>query len=511
MTAPSPRWDRWLISGLFVYFTLQVVVRVTGSPVLDLDEAEILVVTQWWLAGYSGQPPLYAWVQKLAFEVLGLDLLALSLVKNALLFLTYLFVYLSARRLIPDIRLAVLATLSLLLIPQVAWESQRDLTHSVIVTTVTAASFYVLLRWLERPTLVHYLLLGLLLGLGLLSKYNYALFAGAVLCVLLALPRGRALLFSPLTLVSAAIAVLVLTPHLGWFMDRGQLGTRSMDKLDFGGGLWPLSGFASLGLAALVFLTPLWVALLAVFRRGFLEALAGAQGRAGPDVFPLRLYFVALLALLAAMVLLLGAAHFKDRWMLPLLLVFPLYIFAGLPAEALSPARLRRYAILCLVVPFLVLLVMAGRVYEWPVLEGQHRYGYPFGSMAAAVRQSGFRQGLIVADRAFIAGNLRFRFPDSRAVYPGVTSAGLRCGPDDDLLLAWDAERSAEPPASLRKWLETELAMDIAKADHQVLRGDVQGAALGVLMIGASEARLQERCNGSARTSAAPISSRSAC
>jgi lipopolysaccharide core galacturonosyltransferase RgtB len=492
--ASATPWERWLIPGLLVYFALQVLIRLTGSPVLELDEAEQVVVTQWWVAGYSGQPPLYAWVQKLAFEILGVNLLALSLVKNALLFLTYLFVYLSARRLLPDARLAVLATLSLLLIPQVAWESQRDLTHSVMVTTVTAAGFYVLLRWLNRPTVVHYLLLGLLFGLGLLSKYNYTLFAAAVLCALLTLPRGRALLFSPRILLSLVMAALVLAPHAAWFLGTGQLGSRSLEKLDFGGGLWPLSGFASLTLAVLAFLTPLWIVLLAVFRRDFLAALAGRGGHAEATVFPLGRHLLAVLLLLAAMVLLLDAAHFKDRWMLPLLLFFPLYVFAGLPPGALTPARLRAFASLCLVVPVLALLVMAGRVHEWPVPAGQYGHSYPFEFMTAEIRRSGFRKGLIVGDRAFIAGNLRFRFQQSWAVIPSVTSAGLRCGPDDDLLVVWDAARNAEPPAILREWLSAELGLDVAGAAYRVLRADAEGAALGVILIPASTAPLEARC-----------------
>jgi lipopolysaccharide core galacturonosyltransferase RgtB len=494
MNAATSRWERWLIPGLLVYFALQVVIRITGSPVLDLDEAEQIVVTQWWLAGSPGHPPLYAWLQKLAFEVLGVNLLALSLVKNTLLFLTYLFVYLAARRLLPDARLAVLATLSLLLIPQVVWESQRDLTHSVMVTTVTAASFYTLLRWLDRPTVAHYLLVGLLFGLGLLSKYNYAVFAAGVLGVLMTVPRGRALLLSPRILLSLAVAALVLAPHAAWFLEAGEFGTRSIEKLEFGVGSWPFSGFASLALAVLGFLTPLWIVFLAVFRRGFLATLTGGRGQGPAALFPLGRYLLLVLGLLVLMVLLMNAAHFKDRWMLPLFLLFPLYVFSAMPPTALTPARMRIYAGVCLVVPVLVLLVMTGRVHEWPVLDGHHRYSYPYEVMTEEIRAMGFRRGLIVGDRAFIAGNLRFRFPDSYAVYPGITSEGLRCRRGRDLLVAWDAQRHAEPPGALREWLMAVLALDVSDADYRVLQSDVKGAALGVLVVPAHEALLEQRC-----------------
>ncbi|OOG23017.1 glycosyltransferase [Thioalkalivibrio denitrificans] len=494
MRADATPLERWLIPGLLGYFALQILVRATGSPVLDLDEAEQVVVTQWWLAGYSGQPPLYAWLQKLAFEVFGMNLLAIALLKNSLLFLTYLFTYLSARRLLRDGNLAVLATLSLLLIPQVVWESQRDLSHSVIVTTVAAASFYVLLRWLERPSIGHYLLVGLVFGLGILSKYNYAVFAAAAGCVLLTMPLGRVRLFSPRILLSAAVAAVVLAPHALWFWDSVQFGTRAMGKLEFGDGLWPWSGFGSLALAVLGFLTPLWLVLLAVFRRDFLAAFRWRRAEAAPGGFPPGRYLLFALALLAAMVLILGAAHFKDRWMLPILLLFPLYVFAALRPGAVTPARLRVFVTVCLVMPVLALLVMAGRVHEWPMLDGHHRYSYPYGELTAEIRNMGFERGLIVADRAFIAGNLRFRLPDSRVMYPGVTGDPLVCGPGEDLLVVWDADRNDEPPRHLRDWLSTHLDLDIAGADLTILQTDVQGAALGVVLMSAQEASLEQRC-----------------
>ncbi|WP_246828291.1 glycosyltransferase family 39 protein [Ectothiorhodospira sp. PHS-1] len=481
MGEPHRHWGFWLLLGLAVYFTLHVVVRATGSAVLELDEAEQVIVTQWWLAGYSGQPPLYAWLQAVAFRVLGMDLWALSLVKNTLLFLTWLFVFLSARRLLGDVRLAVLATLSLFLIPQVAWESQRDLTHSVMVTTVAAASFYAMLRWLDRPHVGHYLLIGLLFGLGVLSKYNFLVFAAAAGLALLSCARGRSLLLHPRILWSALVALLVILPHALWVLHSRDLGTQSLDKLDFGGGLWPWSGLGSLMLAVLGFLALLLLVMGAVFRRDFFRALLKRRG--GPAAFPIHRYLWILLALLVLMALL-GVSHFKDRWMLPLLLVFPLFVFARMGTAALTRARVRAYLSVCLLVPVLVLVVMAWRVQTWPVLESQHRHVYPFDERVREIRDLGFGQGLIVGDRAFVAGNLRFRLPRSQAVIPGVNPGGLRCRPGDDLLVAWDADRRRQMPGRLGDWLTAELGLSTEDLTPRWLEsGAGVGPVMGVVVL----------------------------
>ncbi|MCG5493454.1 ArnT family glycosyltransferase [Ectothiorhodospira variabilis] len=466
MNKTHPAWGAWLLLGLAAYFLLHTVIRATGSSVLELDEAELMVVTQWWAAGYSGQPPLYAWLQAVAFQVLGANTGSLALVKNTLLFLTYVFIYLSARRLLGDVRLAVLATLSLLLIPQIVWESQRDLSHSVMATFMAAASFHVMLRWLDRPTLFHYLLAGVVFGLGVLSKYNYLVFAAAAGLALLTLPRGRAMLLDVRILISGLAALLVTGPHLYWLVQSHDVAGRGLEKMHFGEGLWPLAGLGELLLAVIAFITPLWIVMALIFRRDFARTLSRWQAPVGP--FPLQRYLLAVLLLLVIMVLL-GATHFKDRWMLPMLWVFPLYVFAMMGTASLTPVRVRAYLTTCLVVPLLVLLVMAWRVNDWALLEDHQRHVHPFDALAEAVASRGFQRGIIVSDGTFVAGNLRMHFPGSQVLTPSVASGCLQCPDGGDVLLAWEANRGAELSPRMEAWLELYLGLD---ADH--VRGDVQ-------------------------------------
>src|SRR5690606_3921831 len=103
--------------------------------------AEQALVSQRLRLGYGTQPPLYSWLQWILFQVFGLNLFALSALKNLLLFSTYASLFFLARPLIGN-GPAMAASASLLLFPQIAWESQRDLTHSVLLTALACATLW---------------------------------------------------------------------------------------------------------------------------------------------------------------------------------------------------------------------------------------------------------------------------------------------------------------------------------------------------------------------------------
>ena len=219
---------RTLAIGLGLYFSAHVLIRVMTSASLEMDEAEQVFLTQWLLLGYSPnpphnlQPPLYTWLQLAFFQIFGVGIFALSFLKNLLLFLTYVFVYLTTRLLTGNVILAVLAVLSLFLFPQIAWESQRDLTNSVLAMTLGAASLLGALYVSKTRTLSSYVLFGGLLGLGALSKYTFLIFAGALLLGLLLSPDMREMVLDRRILVTLGVSMLVTLPHLLWWSSHVQ-------------------------------------------------------------------------------------------------------------------------------------------------------------------------------------------------------------------------------------------------------------------------------------------------
>src|ERR1051325_7877668 len=177
-----------------LYFGIQVVLRLLISGTTDLDESNQLVLTQKLSWGYGPQPPLYTWIQIGMFKLFGMSIFSLTVLKNLFLFGTYLFTYLNAKWLTGRHDCGVAAAASLLFIPQIAWDSQRDLTHSVLASTMTMATLFAFFRLSASRTALAYVIFGLCAGLGMLAKFNYLLFFFGLLLAALSLPEFRAVL-----------------------------------------------------------------------------------------------------------------------------------------------------------------------------------------------------------------------------------------------------------------------------------------------------------------------------
>jgi 4-amino-4-deoxy-L-arabinose transferase-like glycosyltransferase len=98
-------------------------------------------------------------------------------------------------------------------VPQIAWESHRDLTHSVLVTSVSSGFLYVLMTLLHTGRMWCYFMLGLLLGLGALSKHSFLLFVAALLAAVLSQREVRGLLLDRRMLLACALAGVVDLPQ----------------------------------------------------------------------------------------------------------------------------------------------------------------------------------------------------------------------------------------------------------------------------------------------------------
>ncbi len=321
------REDRYLVptffAALVVYFGVHVAVRVASTNSLGFDEAAQVFIAWRLQPGYLADPPLYSWLQYAVFEVFGTNVLALSVLKNSLLFLTYTFVFLSARVLLQDTRLAIMAALSLLLIPQYAWESQRDLTHSVLAVTLSAATLYVLLRLFREPATRNFVLLGVVLGLGTISKYNYMIFAGTAISAALLRRESREALLDKNLLLSVGIALVIAAPYLYWSVTNLAQATANVYKLGVGADTIFLAGLGSLALATVAFVTPLWLAYLILFPHGFLPSHRARAGDWRP--FDLSAYFVVLAVFLVVAIVLFDISKIKDRWLQPMLFTVPIY------------------------------------------------------------------------------------------------------------------------------------------------------------------------------------------
>jgi 4-amino-4-deoxy-L-arabinose transferase-like glycosyltransferase len=231
---PASGWftpTRTFMAGMALYFLLHSLIRVSFSDSLELDEAEQWVFAQWLDWGYSSQPPLYTWLLKALFSILGESIFTTTLLKNLCLYALYVATFGLARRVLGDEQRAVLAALSLLLMPPIAWEASRDLTHTVLVACWVPVSLLVVIGLLERPSTRGYLAWGLVTGLGLLSKYNFSLHLAALAVSLLTLAEGRRVLYDRRLLLTLWLAALVYAPQGLWLLEHHAELARGLGKL----------------------------------------------------------------------------------------------------------------------------------------------------------------------------------------------------------------------------------------------------------------------------------------
>ena len=462
LNAPAAAADRphdpghVLLAALAVYFLLQLLVRVTVAGGVEKDEAEQLLWTQTLAWGYGPQPPLYSWLQWALFQLTGPTVVGLALLKNALLFATYAFTWAAARRLLEPAP-AALAAASLLLLPQVAWESQRDLTHTVLVTSAAAATLWLAIGLLQRPGAWRCVALGVALAAGVLAKYSFVLVPLALAAAALPDRRLRAALLDRRLLLSVAVAALLIAPHALWLTGHWRDAMHvTAGKLALAPGsplAHALGGAASLAAAVAGFLTPLWIVYAALFGRAlWAERPARADG-------PWPAFFGRYFALLAAALLLLalaGAGSFKDRWMQPLLFCAPLALLVARPDVA-TPERLRVLRRVLTGAMCVLLLGMAGRVVGVGHGLRPGDFNLPLAPLGEALRARGVRPAAVVSESSRLAGGMRLVFPGAAVRVVGGTRP--LNGPGPLLLIAtpperFEALRAADPAwAGLRPTL----------------------------------------------------------
>ncbi|MCB1353471.1 MAG: glycosyltransferase family 39 protein [Rhodobacteraceae bacterium] len=417
-----------------LYFAFQVAWRRLLGGGLGLDEAQMLLWSQQLAWGYGPQPPLYSWLQWGVLGLVGDPLLALAILKNILLAGFYLAVWRLLRSAHPP-DVAGLATLGLFLVPQIAWDCQRDMTHSVLVLTM--ATLTTLAFWTRtlQGRRGGWALFGLLVGLGMLSKVNFALVPASLLGAALLTPGLRTRLAARGLLIAAGIAALIIAPPYGWAVLHPDLALSSAGELKraawspaiAGRGLIEL-GKDLLGCLALAGL----ILGLIRWRRAappMADAVAGTL-----EGFLLRVLLIGV-GLTALGIAATGTTHVRDIWLLPV-------IYLGAPLLAL--VALRRIGpagrrILVRVIAGLACLVAVA-------LAVHIRYGdpghpalrrAPVADLAAAALARHPAPTRIIAAPDWLAGSLIYWRPDLPVASP------QRPGPPPDaaagpvLLLTW--------------------------------------------------------------------------
>ena len=405
------RLPRWLLPAITAFLLFNAASQWLVSGTADQDQAEQLLLAQTWALGYGAQPPLYTYLVKLLLPVTGVGLWPLLLLKVVLLGLLVLALVRIGEALALRRDQQLLALSGLALIPQFMWEAQRDLTHSVLATTVAAFTLLQVLRLARRPKPAGFIVLGALVAAGVLSKYSFVVFAASLLFTALTIPDLRRTLLRPALALSGITALLLLAPHLAWMLSHSDQAIRGLEKTRSLGPLNPagaIAGITSAAKAGIAFLTPFWLVALAVLwpdRRRLHRADPGQQpGQALLQRLPL-----VLTAVMLVFVLVTGATRIKDRWFQCLLFYAPLTVATLAPPQ--SPRRLQAMVGAGATAAAAAALLLPGRTLLAGVTGKSSRPNYPLPQLVASLEARHGRPDRILASGGPIGGSARLVFP----------------------------------------------------------------------------------------------------
>src|ERR687888_1134744 len=182
-------------------------------PNLPLDLIEALTYGREWQLGYDKLPPLPWWLVEVVHRAIGIDVAYYAMAQIAVV-LAFVAVWLTARELLG----AVGALVAVLILDGMHYFhfTAAKFNHDVIQLPLWAFAGYAFHAALRRGRMVHWLLLGVAIGLSLWAKYFVVVLALPLALFLLIDREARAALATPGPFVALPVPLAIMAPPLLW-------------------------------------------------------------------------------------------------------------------------------------------------------------------------------------------------------------------------------------------------------------------------------------------------------
>jgi hypothetical protein len=396
---------------LLLHFLLWTALPAALYPNLPLDLIEALTYGREWQLGYDKLPPLPWWLVELTHRVFGLDVFYYALAQTAVV-AAFLFVWTMTRRIVGPVQ----ALVAILIVDGLHYLhfTAAKFNHDVIQLPFWAMAGYCYWAALRGGRLIHWLMLGLALGIALWAKYFVVVLAFPLVLFLLIDKRARRHLLTPGPYAAAALALLVASPHIVWLIQNDFLPFRYADAraapsrgmIDH---VWHPLQFA---LGQLFFLLP---ALLIAFAAAWPWSSGGEAAPGIADAYDRRIVTVLAVgpvATVLALSLITGRGAIA-MWGYPLWLFLGLWIVMQAP---IAGERLGRAAMAWAAVFWLFAVVFFASYAVMPSFDGRYRAVFFPGDRLGAELSQRFRAATgqplayVVADM-FTGGNVAHYAP----------------------------------------------------------------------------------------------------
>jgi 4-amino-4-deoxy-L-arabinose transferase-like glycosyltransferase len=289
---------------LILYFTILTLIKLFGS--LEYDDAEQAIISLTLKLGYdNAQPPLYNYLQYIFFNLFGYNKFAIFVLKHIILFGIYLSIYFFALDISKSHKKALTASILTLFLPQIFWQSELMLNHSVLAALFSVLFFWQLYKISQKPSLRNFILIALIAALGFLSKYSFAILFLAFLLYSLKKRYPIRYIF-----ISIALFIIIASPHLLWIAKNFEyIKEATLHKTAHHKNI--LQGVYSLVKSTFAFLAPL-ILVLIIFRANLKKI--------DKDFL---LFYMLLFSILGLLTLFGFVNSYKERWLLPFLTPLP--------------------------------------------------------------------------------------------------------------------------------------------------------------------------------------------
>jgi len=315
---------------LFVYLLIHFLLRITLSDTLQVDDREQIFYSQSLHFGYDmPQPPLYSWISYVFFKIFGVQLFTVTFVKYFLIFITFIYLFLAAEIVFKDRTKVKILLSSFLLMPSFAWHMHQGFTHTILLGLAISMTFFYFLKLHFDKKKIYYFLLGISIGIGLLSKYSYLIFLFLTLVSILISKSKKNIILDKAFLITLIVGLLISMPHYSWLIENwSQIFPLAHERLISSNNLTVFSKFREIILSSIGFLTPLVFVVLLIFLFS-IRHLSKKNGKFIPPTIEnfLDKYFIIMLILLAFSLVLIDIKEVKVRWLHPILMIFPFWLY----------------------------------------------------------------------------------------------------------------------------------------------------------------------------------------
>jgi hypothetical protein len=291
----------------------------------------------------------------------------------------------------------------------------------------------------------------LVAGLGLLTKFNFALWLLALVAAGLSLAEFRATILHKKMLIAASTAACVVLPIVFGVIDQHGFIAGSAARLKIqpnhsgigllGLGIWRVA-IGTLAACAIP------TAVLAVLLRGAPLPTKGYPGESYTKL--LWRTWVIIVILVAVAIPLFGVNGFHQRWLQPLLIAFPI-LAAILVSDRLDPKRTRILAGLGAAVMLSVLIVLPLRtICQWGTDEPYLR---PYPTLAEQLRAKLPPNTFLMTEPTLLGGNLRLALGNIPVLTPEIAHS---LPPESEhCVVVWDSARFESSQQRLIQWAAT--------------------------------------------------------